>query len=189
MGGSPNQRECAIISVSIRSFGSADRDCIASILSETGVLVGAGVARDEEHAATIPRRNPLSLERAFRAAVAAGAFRAYSVLAGDHVVGLITATDVARSQIVQLGVTISTQAARRGIGAASLTQMLIQERRLGSHTIRVTVRIDNIAAVGLYRKLGFRRTATVAMPLGPDNDSINAHVFELDLETFVRNQL
>jgi len=49
----------------------------------------------------------------------------------------------------------------RGIAAALLKRTLAQLRRRGFETVSLNVRLENKAAIGLYRKLGFQRVRRV----------------------------
>ena len=49
----------------------------------------------------------------------------------------------------------------RGIAAAFLKRTLAQLRRRGFETVSLNVRLENKAAIGLYRKLGFQRVRRV----------------------------
>lgn len=44
----------------------------------------------------------------------------------------------------------------RGLGELLLLTLLEQAKRLGAHRVTLEVRVSNLAALGLYHKLGFR---------------------------------
>ncbi|HWF10884.1 MAG TPA: ribosomal protein S18-alanine N-acetyltransferase [Bryobacteraceae bacterium] len=69
-----------------------------------------------------------------------------------YVIGFITGT---RAEVDSIAVTPS----RRGVGIAGaiMTRLRQMLQRRGVTTISLTVRVNNTAAIGLYRKLGFRR--------------------------------
>jgi|SRR5580698_5476192 ribosomal-protein-alanine N-acetyltransferase len=48
-----------------------------------------------------------------------------------------------------------------GVGAALLRRIIASLRRRGINTVSLNVRLENRAAIGLYRKLGFQRVRRV----------------------------
>jgi ribosomal-protein-alanine N-acetyltransferase len=64
-----------------------------------------------------------------------------------------------RAEIHSIAVTPAQRG--RGVGVGLLRRMLALLRRRGFETVSLSVRLDNTAAVALYRKLGFRRIRRV----------------------------
>ena len=58
-------------------------------------------------------------------------------------------------------VAVASQYRRHGLAAAVLAELIRKARTRGADSIWLMVRRDNQPAIELYRKLGFRRTATV----------------------------
>ena len=80
--------------------------------------------------------------------------------AGGEVVGYISGIAMGeRGHIVSMAV--SPRHRRRGLGWALLSKLLDRFRKAGVKTVSLEVRIDNHAAISLYRKAGFRRVGVV----------------------------
>ncbi|MDR2034842.1 MAG: ribosomal protein S18-alanine N-acetyltransferase [Helicobacteraceae bacterium] len=64
---------------------------------------------------------------------------------------------------------------RRGIGAALLTNAIEYAKKLGKKRLFLEVRIDNAAAIALYKKFAFRKIALIKAyyPLGADGLKMN----------------
>lgn len=58
-------------------------------------------------------------------------------------------------------IAIASRYRRHDLGTRTLSELIRTARRRGAVSIRLMVRRDNLAAIELYRKLGFRRVSTV----------------------------
>lgn len=65
----------------------------------------------------------------------------------------------ARAEIHSVAVTLAHRG--HGIAVALLKRVIGVLRRRGFETVELNVRLDNAAAIGLYRKLGFQRVRRV----------------------------
>ena len=63
------------------------------------------------------------------------------------------------------------EARGQGVGAALLEAAAVTARRRGSHALRLEVRTDNAAAIGLYERHGFRRIGRYARYYGDGTDA------------------
>lgn len=79
--------------------------------------------------------------------------------------------------VMTLGVARSAQ--RRGVGAALLDALVARARSLDAHALLLEVRVDNEAAIALYRRAGFevlRRRRRYYQP-----EDVDAWTMRLDL--------
>jgi len=63
------------------------------------------------------------------------------------------------------------EARGQGVGAALLEAAAVAARRRGSRALRLEVRTDNAAAIGLYERHGFRRIGRYARYYGDGTDA------------------
>ena len=63
------------------------------------------------------------------------------------------------------------EARGQGVGAALLEAAAVTARRRGSRALRLEVRTDNAAAIGLYERHGFRRIGRYARYYGDGTDA------------------
>ena len=139
--------------ISIRRARSDDAAAIAALMDEPAVyanLMQMPYASEEGQRARIadsllPGKTDLLLvaERDGRIVGSAGMHAAGAALRRRHV--------------VVIGLSVGAQTQRQGVGTA-LMQALCDyaDRWMGVLRIELTVYVDNIAAIALYRKFGFR---------------------------------
>jgi [ribosomal protein S18]-alanine N-acetyltransferase len=85
----------------------------------------------------------------------------FLVAAIDHrVVGYALAFD-SRTRAEVHSIAVAPAARGRGVAVALLRRIIGLLRRRGFATVSLNVRLDNKAAIGLYRKLGFERVRRV----------------------------
>ena len=77
-----------------------------------------------------------------------------------------------RSAVARLYSLATRPGARgQGVGAALLEAAAVTARRRGSRALRLEVRTDNAAAIGLYERHGFRRIGRYARYYGDGTDA------------------
>jgi ribosomal protein S18 acetylase RimI-like enzyme len=84
----------------------------------------------------------------------------FSAFLGERVVGNLGVNVLPGglcAHTAQLGMGVLREAQGRGLGEALLRRALDEAAQAGVWNVRLTVRVDNAPAVGLYEKVGFRR--------------------------------
>jgi [ribosomal protein S18]-alanine N-acetyltransferase len=77
-----------------------------------------------------------------------------------------------RSSVARLySLATQPEARGKGVGAALLEAAAMTARRRGSRALRLEVRTDNAAAIGLYERHGFRRIGSYAQYYGDGSDA------------------
>ncbi|MBI4184038.1 MAG: ribosomal protein S18-alanine N-acetyltransferase [Proteobacteria bacterium] len=102
---------------------------------------------------------------------------------GGEAVGFVLVRAVGgECEILSMGVRPADR--RRGLGARLLDRALAEAARAGAGVVFLEVAIDNIAALALYRRAGFRevgRRSRYYRPTGTGRPAADALVLRLDL--------
>ena len=76
----------------------------------------------------------------------------------DEVIGFAATRSVSADEIELAGIVVRRVWAGRGIGRELVREALDVSRRHGAVSMIVRTEVDNVAAIGFYESLGFRRT-------------------------------
>jgi RimJ/RimL family protein N-acetyltransferase len=80
--------------------------------------------------------------------------RMYAIIAGGEVVGMVRMTRCAEPGTVETGMWLGRSARGRGLGAATLRELLHAAAAAGMHTVVAETTPDNRGAISVLRKCG-----------------------------------
>ena len=107
-------------------------------------------------------------------------YYSFAVFFNDNLVGYII-SKITYPETHILNLTVKKNFRKKGIGK-SLIELIISDARLrNSENILLEVRVDNIEAQSLYKKLNFQRIGTRKDYYESENGREDAYVLKLDL--------
>jgi RimJ/RimL family protein N-acetyltransferase len=136
-----------------------------------------GVARERRFLALL-EAPPLGDVREFVLANLRAGNPQLVALDGDSVVGwcdIVRGTKPTYRHSGVLGMGVVHDWRRRGVGAALVAAALAAAKERGMTRVELTVRVDNLAAVGLYEKLGLVREGLLRRHMRVDGRYVDAH--------------
>lgn len=102
---------------------------------------------------------------------------------GDTLVGTASLNALSRRMAhrAELSVSVIRSAWGQGVGSALMARLLVFARKHGVEIINLEVRSDNLRAIRLYEKYGFRRIGTSPAFFKVGGQYVDAEVMYLDL--------
>jgi RimJ/RimL family protein N-acetyltransferase len=79
----------------------------------------------------------------------------WAVVVGGEVVGSVRLEQMETPETLEMGIWLTRRARRRGIGLASMTELLRVAGQNGARVVRAETTINNTPALALLRRLGF----------------------------------
>ncbi len=97
----------------------------------------------------------------------------------EEIVGQLTVEANQRARrrhVATFGIAVDVNSCRKGVGSALMAAMIdLCDNWLNIQRIELTVFVDNLAAIALYRKFGFEIEGTSPRYAFRDGQFVNAH--------------
>jgi len=94
----------------------------------------------------------------------------WAIVRDDSVVGSARLSRTEVPDVLEIGLWLTRQTRRQGVGATAVGLVLTRASMLGADVVRATTTAGNSAALGVLRRLGF------ALSPGADSSAVEAHL-------------